>query len=123
MRSSRESVNGTVMGDAVKYFTPYNAFVENTAFYINLSVWDGLTDEQRNVLSNAFAGAATKSFEMSESIDKEYLGRLGEIGIELVELSPEELSEIAAHVRETVWPALEENLGKDLLDAIKADLN
>ena len=60
---------------------------------------------------------------MSESIDKEYLGRLGEIGIELVELSPEELSEIAAHVRETVWPALEENLGKDLLDAIKADLN
>jgi len=115
--------NYTVMGDAVNYFTPYNAFVENTAFYINQGVWDGLTDEQRSVLSTAFAGAAAKSFEMSESIDKEYLGRLGEVGIELVELSPEQLSGIATHVRETVWPALEENLGKDLLDAIKADLN
>ena len=115
--------NYTVFGDSVKYFTPYNAFVENTAFYINQNVWDGLTPEQQEAMSSAFAKAAEKSFALSEKVDKEFLGRLSEKNIEVVSLTDEQLSGIAAHVRESVWPALEENLGKELLDAIKADLN
>lgn len=115
--------NYTVFGDAVKYFTPYNAFVENTAFYINQGAWDGLTEEQKTTLSTAFAGAAEKSFALSKVVDKEYLGRLPELGIEVVDLSNDDLAGLAKHVRENVWPALEENLGKELLDAIKADLN
>ncbi len=115
--------NYTVMGDAVDFFTPYNAFVENTAFYINQQVWDGLTDEQQTVMSDAFSAASAQSFALSKSVDAEYLQRLPEKGIEVVELSPEELGAIATHIRETVWPALEENLGKELLDSIKADLN
>jgi TRAP-type C4-dicarboxylate transport system substrate-binding protein len=115
--------NYTVMGDAVDYFTPYNAFVENTAFYINQNVWDDLTKEQQQVMSKAFSEAAAKSFALSKSVDQEYLGRLSEKDIEVVKISPEELAGIAKHVRETVWPALEKNLGKDLLDSIKADLD
>lgn len=115
--------NYTVMGDTVNFFTPYNAFVENTAFYINQGVWDGLTEEQRTVMSEAFSTASAKSFALSKSVDAEYLGRLSEKDIEVVEITPEELAAIAAHVRDTVWPVLEENLGKELLDSIKADLN
>ncbi|KIC39056.1 hypothetical protein RA27_18080 [Ruegeria sp. ANG-R] len=114
--------NYTVFGDSVKYFTPYNAFVENTAFYINQNVWDGLSAEQQSVMTDAFAKAAEKSFALSKAVDKEYLVRLPEKGIEVVTLSDEQLGGIAEHVRATVWPALEENLGKELLDAIKADL-
>ncbi|WP_166417301.1 TRAP transporter substrate-binding protein DctP [Cochlodiniinecator piscidefendens] len=115
--------NYTVFGDAVSYFTPYNAFVENTAFYINQNTWDGLSEAQQTVLSEAFADASAASFELSETVDREYLGRLGEVGVELVEISPEELSSIAGHVRETVWPVLEENLGSEILQAIMSDLN
>ncbi len=114
--------NYTIMADAVKFYTPYNAFVENTAFFINQGVWDGLSDEQRDVMAKAFSEASAESFALSKSVDMEYLERLPEVDIEVVEISPEELAGIAAHVRETVWPALEENLGKELLDSIKADL-
>ena len=38
-------LNYTAMQDAVKFFTPYNAFVENTAFYIGQEKWDSLTGE------------------------------------------------------------------------------
>ena len=55
-------------------------------------------------------------------MDAEYLERLPEKGIEVVALSDEEVSGLASHVRDTVWPALEEKLGKELLDQIKSDL-
>ena len=115
--------NYTVFGDSVKYFTPYNAFVENTAFYINQNTWDGLSADQQQVIADAFAKASAKSFALSKSVDAEYIGRLGEKNIEVVGISDAERAALAAHVRETVWPVLEDKLGKALLDSIKADLN
>ena len=114
--------NYYVFGDVVKFFTPYNAFVENTAFYIGHQTWDRLTAEQQQVLSDAFAAASAKSFALSRSVDAEYVERLLEKGIQVVALSDEEIAGLAAHVRDTVWPALEEKLGKELLDRIKSDL-
>ena len=114
--------NYYVFGDVVKYFTPYNAFVENTAFYIGQSRWDSLTPEQQQVMADAFAEASAKSFALSRSVDAEYIERLPEKGIQVVALSDEEIANLARHVRDTVWPALEEKLGKELLDQIKSDL-
>ena len=114
--------NYYVFGDVVKFFTPYNAFVENTAFYIGHNTWNKLTPEQQKVLSDAFSEASAKSFALSRTVDAEYLERLPEKGIGVVPLSGEEVAGLAQHVRENVWPALEEKLGKDLLDKIKSDL-
>lgn len=115
--------NYTVFGDSVSYFTPYNAFVENTAFYINQNVWDGLNANQQKVIADAFAEASAKSFALSRSVDAEYLGRLEDRGIEVIDLSDDELSTLANHVRKTVWPVMEDKLGKNIIDTIKADLN
>ena len=114
--------NYYVFGDVVKFFTPYNAFVENTAFYIGQRKWDDLAPEQQKVMADAFAEASAKSFALSRSVDAEYIERLPEKGIEVVALSDEEVAGLAGHVRDTVWPALEEKLGKELLDQIKSDL-
>lgn len=114
--------NYTVFGDAVKYFIPYKAFVENTAFYIGQTTWDSLTQEQQAVLSEAFAQASRDSFALSERVDEEYIQRLPEIGIQIIPVSEMEISAIADHVRATVWPAMEDKLGKDIIDQMKADV-
>ena len=114
--------NYTVFGDAVKYFIPYKAFVENTAFYIGQAKWDSLTPEQQAVLSEAFAEASRDSFALSERVDEEYIRRLPEIGIQIIPVSDMEISAIADHVRATVWPAMEDKLGKDIIDQMKADV-
>ena len=114
--------NYTVFGDAVKYFIPYKAFVENTAFYIGQARWDSLTPEQQQVLSDAFSAASAESFAISKRVDEEYIMRLPEIGIQVIPVSDEEISAIADHVRATVWPAMEEKLGKDIIDQMKADV-
>ena len=115
-------LNYTAFADIVQYFTPYNAFVENTGFYIHRNTWDGLTAEQQKVIGDAFAEASAKSFALSASVDEEYLKRLPEVRIEVVPVSDEEIAGLAQHVRDNVWPTLEERLGKELLDQIKSDL-
>lgn len=114
--------NYTVFGDAVKYFIPYNAFVENTAFYIGQRKWDSLSEAQRKVLSEAFDEASRKSFDLSRKVDAEYLKRLPEIGIQVIPVSDGQIAAIADQVRESVWPAMEEKLGKELIDQLKADV-
>ena len=115
-------LNYTAFAGIVRYFTPYKAFVENTTFYINKRTWDGLTADQQKVMSAAFAEASAQSFALSRSVDAEYLKRLPDVGIEVVAVSNEEIAGLARHVRDNVWPALEQRLGKDLLDRIKSDL-
>ena len=69
-------LNYTAFAGIVRYFTPYKAFVENTTFYINKRTWDGLSAEQRKVMSAAFAEASAQSFALSRSVDADYLKRL-----------------------------------------------
>ena len=69
------------------------------------------------------AQASQASFEYSERIDAEYLKRLPEEkGIQIIHISDEELDAIATHIKATVWPAMEEKFGKEILDQLKADV-
>ena len=45
-----------------------------------------------------------------------------EKGIEIVELTPEELTAIADHVRETAWPELAKIYGEEVMENIEKSL-
>ena len=55
--------NYTSFRDAIKYYIPYNGFVENTAYYMSRKSWDKLDDAQRAVVESTFAKAALASFD------------------------------------------------------------
>lgn len=111
----------TTFRDALKIFISYNAFVENTAYYMNKKSWAKLNDKQKAVVANAFSKAALGSFATSEKNDREFTAKLAGAGIEIVELSDAERKAIANHVRATTWPKFEKVFGKELLEALKAD--
>jgi len=113
----------TIMRDAIKYYIPYNAFVENTAYYMSKKTWDEIDEAQREAIVSAFQKASKASFSKTEELDTDYTAKLEEAGIMVIPLANEERDAIAAAVQAEAWPLLEENLGKDLLDALKADLN
>lgn len=114
--------NYTTFRDAIKYFVPYNAFVENTAYYMSTKTWNKLNDAQKKVISDVFSKAATKSFSDSEAADNKFMGKLTESKIEVINLSDQERGAIANHVRSTTWPKLEKLYGKDLLEKLKSDV-
>ena len=113
--------NYTSFKDAIKYFVPYNAFVENTAYYMSQKSWDKLTEQQQQVVAELFGKAALASFDQSRATDEAFMAKLAEAGIEVIALSDEERKTIADHVRATTWPKLEAAFGKELLDQLKAD--
>ena len=113
----------TTFKEAINHYVPYNAFVENTAYYASKKTWEKkLNAEQRKVVADVFAEAASKFVAWSRENDAANLKKLGEFGVKILPLSDAERKTIATEIRSVTWPKLEERLGKDILEKIVADL-
>ena len=95
----------TVMKDAIKYYIPYNAFVENTAYYMSKRK-PGISSTLSNVRSSwkAFQTASVSSFTKTEELDAKYTAKLSEAGIEVIAISDAQRDAIAAEVQAKTWP-------------------
>jgi TRAP-type C4-dicarboxylate transport system substrate-binding protein len=109
--------------EAISYYVPYNAFVENYAYYASKKTWEKkLNAEQREVITRVFAKAASGFVEWSRENDAAYLKKLEEFGVKILPVTDEERSAIAKEIRAKTWPKLEERLGKDTLQKVVSDL-
>ena len=113
----------TIFRDIITHFIPYNAFVENTAYYMNKGVWEGLDAAQREAVTAAFQKASTWSFDQTEMVDVEYTQKLADHGVTVVPITDEERAAMGAEVLSQVGPLLEEKFGADLMARLQADSN
>lgn len=113
----------TTFREAIDHYVPYNAFVENTAYYASKKTWNKkLNDEQRKVIAETFAKAAATFVDWSRKNDAANLKKLEAEGVKILPLSDDERAAIAKEIRAKTWPKLEKRLGKDVLDSIASDL-
>ena len=108
--------------EAIRYFIPYNMFVENTAYYMNRKSWDKLGEAQKKAIAGTFGKAAIASFTRSKTRDEEFMAKLSKAGVEVIRLSDAERKAIADHVRAKTWPKFEGVFGGELLENLKADI-
>jgi TRAP-type C4-dicarboxylate transport system substrate-binding protein len=109
--------------DAIKYYVPYNAFVESTSYYASKKTWNKkLNQEQRDLISKVFAEEASKFVEWSRKNDSKYLDKLKESGVEILTINQEDLNKIAYEVRDTTWPLMEDRIGKELIQQIRSEI-
>ena len=109
--------------DVGKYYINYNAFMEISSFYGSKKTWDKMNEEQRAAVQAAFQKASDEFFEWNKANDAGFAEKLIEAGYEVLTPSDEELAAMRDHVRSTIWPQMEEIVGKDVIERIKADLN
>lgn len=113
----------TTFKEAISNYVPYNAFVENYAYYASKKTWEKkLNDEQRKVIAEVFAKAAAGFVDWSRENDAANLKKLEQFGVKILPISDAERSAIAQEIRAKTWPKLEERLGKDVLQKVIADL-
>ena len=112
----------TNLRDVVNYFIPYNFGAEFVHLAMSSTSWGKLTADQQKVVQDAATQVCKEIFDSAEQTEADGFAMLKEAGIEVLELSDADRSAIAQHVREEVWPAQEEILGKEAMDAIYADL-
>lgn len=107
--------------DVGNTYVPYNAFIESTMIYANKSFFDGLTDEQREVIEKESAEAAAEISALAWERSQGFIDQLIEADWEIVEFTQEERDAIKAHIEATVWPNVADVVGQDILDRLTAN--
>ena len=110
------------VSDVGKYFVGYDAFMEIASYYGSKKTWAKMNDEQRAVVKAAFDKASNDFFEWNKANDAQFATKLEEKGYEILVPTDEQKQAMAEHVRSTIWPQMEESIGKDVIDRIRGDL-
>lgn len=108
--------------DVVKYFIRYKSIAENNEILINMDKWNSLPAEYQDILLNAVQEECVKSFDSADEIDEMYCKKLEEAGIQVINLTEEEMAAVTEKVREHAWPAMAQSLTQEVIDVVCLDV-
>ena len=108
--------------DIIKYLYVVNQQMENNSGMINKEKFESLPAEYQEALKAAFAKETAASFDRAQDTDEKNFELLKEYGIEIIELSQDELDALAEKVRTETWDKDFEMYGQDAKDAVYADM-
>lgn len=92
----------------------------DVAFWVANRAWyDGLTDEQRGWVDAAAAEATTLGWDEGQKREEAELRQIAGYGIEVLELTPEQLAKAKAIVYEKEWPWMETVVGAELMGKVR----
>ena len=116
-------LNYTMFRDVINYFVSYNVFVESTAFLMSQSVFNRLSEGDQRIIQDAFMDASLYSFEVAEEINRQAKEDMRAYGIEVIELTDEQMQAYVDLVREVTWPRFVDLIGQEIVDGILAYLD
>ena len=87
----------------------------------NAGSMEGLTEEQRQVVRDTAVTVMEEAFDTARALDQSYVEKAKEAGMTYVEPTQEQLEGLATAVREDVWPLLEERVGPEIMETIRAN--
>lgn len=124
---------GVVSGDAGNViYWDYEYFRDVLDYYVrtkhtfvtgnmlaNSASLEKLTPELQKLVQDSAVVAMQERFKKAKAEDEKYVDLAVKSGMEYFELSDEEIKPIAAKVRAEVWPAMEPDVGKDIMDLVR----
>lgn len=90
---------------------------------VNLETYEGLSDEHKQLIEDAAVDVMQARFEAARAEDQHYVDLAIESGMQYFELTDEQLAPIAEKVRAEVWPQMEPDVGQEIMDLIRAQMN
>ena len=109
--------------DLNKYFVYYRDYVEVWGYTFNLDKWNDLEVDDRKLIQDIVAKEVMKRVEGAEKEDKEYLDKLTDHGLKVVDLAdtPDKLTGSRDNCREC-WTELDKLVGKVWMDKIRKEV-
>jgi len=112
------SLNYTGFRDVIKHFYFTKDFMNSDALMINKNVFDKLTAKDQETLKKLSNDLFLESIEIAKTSDEEYLTKLEEYGINVIELSQEEIDTLAETARTKTWKRLESEFGEEITNKL-----
>ena len=119
-RSFSTAVETYTLRDVLEANILTNDYFEVAFWLVNKGWWDGLDAEVRNALQAAADDTVAWSWDEAERKSDEFLQRARDAGINVVELSDEQMSAAKRIVYDQEWPAMESVVGKDIMDQLRS---
>lgn len=126
---------GVVDGDAANViYWDYEYFRDTLDYYVrtkqsfvtgmismNLDSFENLSDEHRQIVQEAAVKVMEDHFVNGREIDAHYARLAEESGMEYIEPDEEAIKALAEVVRETVWPQMDDQVGPEIMDVVRAN--
>ena len=87
---------------------------------MSIKVWNSLNPDEQAIVQKAGLDATSVGWQEAKKIEDEYRGRVGEFGMELVELTDQQKIDTIKAIREKVWPQLDKSIGNPIMDQVRA---
>lgn len=108
------------MQDAISAYIRTRDYFDAAFWVVNRDWWNGLGEEQRDWIQSAVDETMAAAWEEGEQKERDDLERIKEFGIEVIELSPEELEQAKGIVYENEWPWMATIVGDELMASVRA---
>ena len=118
-RSFSTAVETYTLRDVLEANILTNDYFEVAFWLVNKAWWEGLPDDIRSRLQEVADETIEWSWEEAESKSNEFLQKARDAGINVIELSDEQMGAAKQLVYDNEWPMMESVVGKDIMDQIR----
>lgn len=112
----------TEYADIVTHMVDYNFYIEPLHNIINMELFNSMPADYQQALMDCAAELTQKSLQTYAGLEEEAYKNMEAAGITVYRLTDEERAVILATEMEKSWPVFEEELGSELMDALRASL-
>lgn len=99
--------------ESIKYYIPVRDHFEYWFMYMNLDSWNDLSKEEQGLFLGAAKEMEINRYLVAESQEKESMLLLKKQGVQILDLSDEELKTMREKIQKKVWPQLEKEIGPE----------
>lgn len=107
------------MRDVLETYILTRDYFEHAFWLVNRDWWESLPDEERAKIQAAADETLAWAWQESEAIDNQYLEKVRDYGIEVVELNDQELAKAKQALYASEWPFMEKVVGPEIMQMMR----
>ena len=118
----QDAATVATMADVYDHYVRTNDICGYSFWLANLEWWNGLSEGDRSTIQSAGDHAVTVAWEEFKAIDDAAIAKMEEAGMQVHYLNEDELAAAKKIVYEIEWPWVEEQVGMETMDQVRAAL-
>lgn len=107
--------------DLLDYYVRSKHFFMTGVLSMNQESFEELNEAQQKIVADAANEVMMTQFKNAKKQDEHYVVEAEKAGMKYFELSDEQIKEFARAAREKVWPLMDQEIGSEIMDNIRAN--
>jgi TRAP-type C4-dicarboxylate transport system substrate-binding protein len=95
----------------IKYYLPIRDHFEYWFVYMNLDLWNSLSDQNRAMFNDLVREMETRRYIVAEAEERDSVDQLTRHGVEILPISENQHLSIKEKVKKAVWPEMRKEIG------------